>query len=158
IEYPRDLDGQLVLSPVVEKQRFGAALGLIIARAHPDRIDVSPIVLPLGMNERIAVYLRGRGLQDGGLYALGQPEHVDGAVNRGFCRLDGIALVMDRRCRAGKVVDFIDLDIERKCHVMPDYFKARIRQQVFDIQSRSSKEIIDTDDMCAVGEKPFAKV
>ena len=50
--------------------------------------------------------------------ALGQPEHVDRAVHAGLGRLHRVVLVVDRRGRAGEVVDLVDLDVERKGDVV----------------------------------------
>jgi hypothetical protein len=38
-----------VLAPVVREHRLGAALPFVVARARPDRIDVSPVVFGLRM-------------------------------------------------------------------------------------------------------------
>jgi len=64
IEYPCDLDRQIVLPTVVEEQGFRATLALVVAGARTDRIDVPPIVLALRVNAGIAIDLRGRGLQN----------------------------------------------------------------------------------------------
>jgi hypothetical protein len=42
VEDARDLDAQLMLPPVVDEQRFGTALALVVAGADADRIDVAP--------------------------------------------------------------------------------------------------------------------
>ena len=95
IEDPRDLDAQLVLAPIVEEQRLGAALAFVVAGARSDRIDVAPIILRLRMNMRVAVNLRRRRLQDLGLHALGQAQHIDGAVHADLRRLHRIELIVD---------------------------------------------------------------
>ena len=64
IEDARDLDLELVLAVIVEEQRLGAALALVIAGARADRVDVPPVVFRLRMHGRVAVDLAGRGLQD----------------------------------------------------------------------------------------------
>jgi len=77
-DYRPDLK-QMVLAVVVEEEGLRAPLALVIAGADPDRIDVAPVGLGLRMFKRIAVNLRGRGLEDLGLYALGEAQHVDRA-------------------------------------------------------------------------------
>ena len=67
------------------------------------------------------------------LQPLGQPEHVDRAVHAGLGRLHRIELVVDRRGRAGEVVDLVDLDVERKGHVVAHQLEARIAEQVRDV-------------------------
>ena len=80
------------------------------------------------MHRRIAVDLAGRGLEDLGARALGQAQHVDGAVHAGLGRLHRIVLVVDRRGGAGEIVDLVDLDIERECHVVAHQLEARVVQ------------------------------
>ena len=86
-----------------------------------------------GMYFGVAVDLAGRGLQDPRLRALGEPEHVDGAVHAGLGRLHGIELVVDRRCRAGEVIDLIDLDVQRQGYVMAKKLEIRVREEVRDL-------------------------
>ena len=52
-----------MLAAVVEEQRLGAALALVVAGAEADRIDVAPVALRLRVHGRVAVDLGGRGLQ-----------------------------------------------------------------------------------------------
>src|SRR5471030_725168 len=103
-----------MLTPIVEKQRLGAAFSFIVARARTDRVDVSPIVFGLRMYARIAVDLRGRCLHDFGLHPLGETQHIDGAMHTGLGRLHWIVLVMYWRSRASQIVNFINLKINRK--------------------------------------------
>ena len=115
-----------MLPVVVEEQGFGTTLAFVVATARADRIDVAPIILGLRMDGRIAVDLARRGLEDLDLQPFCQPEHVDGAVNGSLGRLNRIVLVMDRRCRAGEIIDLVNLDEERKGHVVADQLEARI--------------------------------
>ena len=86
------------------------------------------------MHRGVAVDLAGRGLQDPApCSALGQAQHVDGAVHAGLGRLHRVVLVVDRRGRAGEVVDLVDLDIEREGHVVAHQLEARMCQQVRDV-------------------------
>jgi len=50
VEDAPDLDAQAMLAITVEKQCFGTALVLVIARAQTDRIHMAPIVRGLGMD------------------------------------------------------------------------------------------------------------
>src|SRR5205823_13390492 len=97
IEYPGDLDRDLVLPVIVEEERLRAALCLVIAGAQPDRIDAAPVVFGLWMHLGIAVDLAGRGLKDARLDPLGQPEHVYRSMYACLGRLYRIALVVDGR-------------------------------------------------------------
>ena len=114
------------LAVIIEEQGFGAAFAFIITGARADRIDMAPVVLGLRMDGRVAIDFAGRGLQDFRLQALGEAQHVDGAMNGGLRGLNRIVLVLDRRGRAGEIVDFVDFDEQRESHVMAQEFEARI--------------------------------
>ncbi len=90
----------------------------------------------LRMNVRIAVDLAGRGLKNLGFDALGETQHVDRAMHTGLQSLHWIELVVDRRCRARQIVNFVDLNIERQRDVAPHHFEARIGQQMLDVRER----------------------
>ena len=81
IENPRDLDGQSVLTVIVEKQSFGTALAFVITGPRSDRVDMAPVLFRLRMHLRIAIDLAGRGLENLATQAFGQPQHVDGPVH-----------------------------------------------------------------------------
>ena len=51
VEDADDLDRQAMLPPIVEEQRLGAALALVIARARSDRIDMPPIGFGCGCTD-----------------------------------------------------------------------------------------------------------
>ena len=53
------LIGRPCCAVVVEKQSFSAALSLIIAGARPDRVYMTPIVLSLRVDRRVAINLTG---------------------------------------------------------------------------------------------------
>jgi hypothetical protein len=63
------------------------------------------------MDHGIAIHLAGGGLEDPGLYALGESKHVDRPNYTRLRRLDWVELVVYRGGRAGEVIDFIHLDI-----------------------------------------------
>ena len=66
-------------------------------------------------------------------HALGEAQHVDGAVHAGLGRLHRVVLVVDRRGRAGEVVDLVDLDVEREGHVVAHQLEARVAEQMRDV-------------------------
>ena len=107
VEDARDLDGQAVLAVVVEEQGLGAALAFVVAGARADGVDVPDIGLRLRVDLWVAIDLAGGGLEDLGLGALGQAEHVDGAVDAGLGGLRRVKLVVNGRCRARQVVDLV---------------------------------------------------
>ena len=158
VENARYLDVELVLAVVVEKQGFGAAFAFIIARAGPIGVHVAPVILGLGMNGRIAIDLRGGSLKNPALQALGKTQHVDGAMYAGLGGLHGIVLIVDGGCRAGEVIDLVHLHIEREGDIMPQKLKAWKAEQMVDIAFCSGEEIIDANNLVAVGKQPVAEM
>ena len=96
-----DFDFYVVLVVVVHEQRFGHPFAFVVAGAQANGVYMSPVVFGLRMYLRVAVNLAGGGLKDFGAYPFGQPQHVDGAHNRGFYGFYGVVLVMHRRSRTG---------------------------------------------------------
>jgi hypothetical protein len=158
VEDPRNLDLQCMLPIVVEHQRLGAALAFVIAATQPDRIHVAPIVLFLGMFRRIAVNLRRRRLQDARLHALRKAEHIDGAVHTRLGRLHRIELIVHRACRTGEIVNLIDLDIERKRHVVPHQLEVLRTEQAGDVALAAGIEIIDAQHVVFLAHEPRAQM
>jgi hypothetical protein len=147
-----------VLAAVVEEQRLGAAFALVVAGARTDGVDVAPVVLGLGVDGRVAVDFAGRGLENLGFDALGQAEHVDGAVHAGFGGLHGVELVVDRRGRAGQVIDLVDFDIEREGDVVAHQLEIRVVEEMGDVVLGAGEEVVETDDVVAFGEQTLAEM
>ena len=158
VEDARHLDVELVLAVIVEEQGLGAALAFIIAGPGPDRVDIPPIVLGLGMDGRVAVDLRGGGLKDPALQPLGKAQHVDGAMHARFGRLHGVVLVVDRGGRAGEIIDLVHLEIERKGDIVTDELEARVADQMLDIALGAGEEIVDAKNIVPVGEEPVTEM
>lgn len=150
VEDPGDFYAQAMLPVVVEKKRLGAALPFIVTGTDACRIDIAPIAFRLRVDLRVAVDLTGRGLEDLGLDPFGEAEHVDGAVDRGLGGLHRIMLVVNRRGRAGEIIDFIDLDIERKGDVVADQLKSGIAQEMADIRLGAGEKIVDAQYLMAI--------
>jgi hypothetical protein len=134
IEHTDELDAEVMLAPVVEKERLSSSLALVVAGTQADRVDVAPIVLSLRVDLRIAVHLRSGGQQNPRLSPLGQAKHIDRPMHRSLGGLDWVALVVHRRRGAGQVVDLIDLDVKLKCHVVPDQLESRLLEQVLNVR------------------------
>ena len=159
VEDARDLDAQLVLAPIVEEQRLGAALAFVVAGARADRIDVAPIVLGLRMDVGVAVDFRGRGLEDLGLHPLGEAQHVDGAVHAGLGRLHRIVLVVDGRSRAGQIVDLVDLDDRAETSRRGGSARNACGRADARCSCRAAREkIVDAKDVGALRQQPLAKM
>ena len=65
---------------------------------------------------------------------------------------------MNGRSRTGEIVDFVDLDVERKCDVVPHQFEMLVIEKMLDIFPAAGEKIIDTKNISARREKPLAKV
>jgi hypothetical protein len=61
---------------------------------------------------------------------------------------------MNRRCGTGEVVDFIDLDVQRKGHVVAHEFEARIRMKMFDVALGPGEKVIDAKDFMSIRQQP----
>jgi hypothetical protein len=96
------------------------------------------------MHGGIAVDFACRRLENLRLESLAESEHVDRSVHAGLGRLHGIELVVNRRGRAGEVVDLVNLNIQWKGYVVTQQFEMRAVQKVCDILLGSSKEVVDT--------------
>jgi hypothetical protein len=77
--------------------------------------------------------------------ALGQPQHVDRAVHAGLGGLHRVVLVVDRRGRAGEVVDLVDLHVEREGHVVAHQLEVRVVEQVGDVVLGAGEEVVDAE-------------
>jgi len=84
--------------------------------------------------------------------------HVDRAVDAGLGRLHGIALVMDRGSRTGEVEDRVDLDMERKRHVVAHRLEQRLGQQMGDVAPAAGKIVVDANYLSAFGQQPLAQM
>src|SRR5258708_36001733 len=93
IKYPRHLDAQSMLAPIIKEQGLGATLAFVIARAWTNRVDVPPIIFNFGAGARIAAHLR-RTCQHGSCpqsFSTTQPVHP--AVGARPCRAHRVWLV-----------------------------------------------------------------
>lgn len=62
-------------------------------------------------------------------------------------------LVLNRRRRAGQIVDFVDFDVQGKGDVVAYEFKARSCVQMSNVVPGSREEIVRADNLMAVGEQ-----
>jgi len=121
-------------------------------------VYASEIGLRLGVNCGIPVNLRSRGLEDSCLEAFSESQHVNGSMDIDLGGLNRVVLVMDRRCRAGEVVNPVHLDIKRESYVMAKKFKKRILEKMLNISLRSSVKVIDADHILPFFKEAFAEV
>src|SRR5262245_30026564 len=153
IEDSRHLYAQLVLAVVIEEQSFSTALALVIAGAWADGVHVAPIVFCLRVNRGISIYLGGGGLQDLGLHAFGETQHVDGAMDAGLGRLHRVELVVNRRRRASEIIDLVDFDIERKAHIVSNKLESGIQHETGHIRPRRREEVVRAEDLVPAAQQ-----
>ena len=65
---------------------------------------------------------------------------------------------MDRRGRAGEIVDLVDLHIEREGDVVADQFEVLVVKEMLDIAARAGEEIVDADNVRAVRQQALAEM
>jgi len=63
-------------------------------------------------------------------------------------------LVMNRCCGTGEVVNFIDLDVQRKGDVVAQEFEARICMKMLDVALGSREQVIDAKDFMSIRQQP----
>src|SRR5439155_9275505 len=76
-----------LLCVVGHRHRLGVALGLVVDTARPDRVDVAPVRLRLGVHLRVAVDLTRGSEQKTGALELREPERVVRAVRAHLQRM-----------------------------------------------------------------------
>jgi hypothetical protein len=59
---------------------------------------------------------------------------------------------------AGKVVDFIDLDVQRKRHVVANELESRVRYEMGHVVAASRVEVIDAQHIGAVCKQALAQM
>jgi hypothetical protein len=110
------------------------------------------------MDVRVAIDLRRGCLENFCSQTLGKSQHVDGAMDAGLRRLYWIVLVVNGRSRAGEVVDLIDLNIERKSHVVPNKLEPMMVEHMINVALRASEEIVDAYDVPTISEQPLTEI
>ncbi len=92
------------------------------------------------------------------LRALGQAKHVDGAMDAGLGGLHRVVLVVHRRGRAGKVVDLLDLDVQRKRDIVAHQLEGRMADKVADVVLGPREEVIHAEDVVPSFNQAVAQV
>ena len=119
---------------------------------------MAPVGLGLGMDIGIAIDLRGGGLEDTGFHPLGQSQAVDSPNHGGLHRLDGIVLVVRGGCRAGEIVNPVDLEFERVDDIVAHELEAGIADKMLDIRLTTSEEIVEADDFVSLLDQAIAEM
>jgi hypothetical protein len=67
-------------------------------------------------------------------------------------------LIVDWRGRAGEIVDLVDLDIERKGHVVAHDLEGRLAEQLFDVAARTCEIVVDAENLALLLEQSCAQM
>ena len=133
VEDSHDANVDVVLPAVIEHERLGSALALVVTGAGADGVDVAAIRLRLRVDGRIAVHFTRGGVEHLRSNALGQPQHVDRPHHRSLDRLDRVVLVVARGSGTREVVDLVHLEEQRLDHIVADQLEIAVVQQVLDV-------------------------
>ena len=145
VEEPHDVRPDAGLAARREHQRLPEALRFVVARSRADRIDVAPVRLRLGMDERVAVHLGGRHEQEPRAHLMRDVEQPERAQRVGPHRVDRHAVVVDRAGRRRQVGD--DVHLRSACRdVGVDELVRRIVKQVGDVRAVAGGQIVHADD------------
>ena len=79
-------------------------------------------------------------------------------MDAGLGGLDRVVLVMDGRCGAGKVVDFVNFDIEGEGDVVAQDFEPVVIHEGKDIVLGAGEKVVNADDVVAIVKEAFAEM
>src|SRR5271157_2888817 len=140
-------------------QGLGKALGLVVDRAGADRVYVAPIALPLGMLQRVAVALRGGGVQIAGAMAGGNFKGVFHANRANLQCLYPQAEILRWTGRRSKVEDVIHwAHVEGLADVPLLKAEAWLIGQVRNVIPAAGAEVIDAFDGVALAQQAVGEV
>lgn len=72
--------------------------------------------------------------------------------------LDRIGLIVERRGRAGEIVDLIHFYVEREANIMAEHLELRMSGEMGDIFAGAGVEIVYAKNFVAIRKEPIAKV
>jgi hypothetical protein len=90
--------------------------------------------------------------------AASHAQHVDRPHDRRLHRLDGIELIVARRCRAGQIVNLIHLQPDRLNHIVPHQIKIRPVEQMRDVGLLACEKIVQADHIVFKLDQTLAQV
>src|SRR5215211_1329206 len=92
---------------VGHRYRLGVALGLVVDAAQPYGVYVPPVLLGLGVDERVSIDFAGGGKHEARPLGLGEPQSVVGTQSADLQDRDWDALEVCWAGRGGEVVDLV---------------------------------------------------
>src|SRR4051794_22774712 len=111
------------------------------------------------MDLGIAIDLAGGSLQDTCFPAAGQLENVEGAVNAGAQRSDGVGLIVSGRSRAGQIIDPVHRsgNFEGLTNIVSDELETGMVQKRANISHVPGLQIVNADDSMPLLDQPIAQ-
>ena len=160
IKDPGNSRVELMIAMVGHRHRFSETLRLVVDTAWPNRIDVSPIRFGLGMNERIAVDLRGRSKEESSILFLSEAKRLVSSEGADLERLNGELQIVDGTRRRGEMKDEIDLPFYEKVvrDIVVNELEAGISREMGDVIGAARDQVVNTDDRVLFGNKPIAEM
>ncbi len=160
VEDPNDARIDPVIAVVCHRDRFAEALGFVVHAPRPNRIDVSPVVLALGMHERVAVHLGSRGEQEPRALSLRDAEGIVGTERADLQRLNRQLQIVEGRRGTREVQDPVEVTVEANVlgDVVLDEREAGPRLHGREVLPGSGDEVVHTDDVPALAEEELTEV
>src|SRR5262249_29178098 len=158
VEDARDADVDFVLTVIVSHQRLSQALAFVVTGTQTDRIDVTPVIFRLRVDQWIAVDFGSRGLKYAGAHPLCEAEHVDGAHDAGLDCLNRIVLVMNGRRGTREVIDLVHLEKYWFGHGVTQKLEERIVEQVKNVLAPAGEEIVQAEHFISLADEPLAEM
>ncbi len=160
VEDPHDAHVEAMLAVIGHGERLGEALGLVVDAPRPDRVDVAPVGLHLGVDEGVAVDLARRCQEEPRPLGLGQAQQVVGPQAAHLHDLDGDLRKVLRRRGARQVHDRVDLAGHHQVlgHVAHDEGEARACCQLGHVLLDAGHQVVDTDHLVAPSDERPAQV
>lgn len=79
-------------------------------------------------------------------------------LDKGYDGLDGVELVMNRRCGASKVVDLIDLQEDGLNDVVSNELEPGVTEMMHEVLFPAREEIVNDNDAVTAGDETVNKV
>ena len=159
VEDADDARVDAVVAVVRHRDRLGEALRLVVDAARADGVHVAPVVLRLRMHERIAVHLGRRREEEARALRLGEAERVVRAERADLERLDRQLEIVDRAGRRREVQHAVERtrDVGERRDVVLDELEPLVADQVRDVVRVAGDEVVEADDLVALGEEAVAR-
>src|ERR1700751_3391255 len=139
---------------------FGEAFGFVVDAARADGIDVSPILLGLRGNFRVAITLAGRSEEEFGLFGKRQTEGIVRAERAHFQGLDRELQVIDWACGRSKMENVVDWtrNLDVIGNVCARGAKTRMFVEMRNIGIDAGHQIIEAQNVPALSDQAIAKM